>query len=114
MKWIVAILMLITISAKAEPLPWVAKPVICSTQSEVKVFYEENGLWPLIGGSGKRYHYQTDTWLDTAYFILVNDRGSLAVMEYDLQGGVCSLAIMHNITYDVDELKGYLGIENDR
>lgn len=114
MRYLILSLILITSVARAEPLPWVAKPVLCSSQEAVLTFYRENGLWPLIGGSGKRYHIQTDTWLDAAYFIFVNDQGSLAVMEYDLQGGVCSLSMMHNITYDTQELKGYLGIENDR
>jgi hypothetical protein len=114
MRSLILALILITTVARAEPLPWVAKPVLCTSQEAVLTFYREQGLWPLIGGSGKRYLIQTDEWLDTAYIILTNDKGSLAVMEYDLAGGVCSLAMMHNITYDTQELKGYLGIEDER
>ena len=47
----------------------------------------------------------TNQWQPVVYYIFINATGSLAVMEYNEDGSVCSMAFAHGISFDTDELK---------
>ena len=110
-----ALALILTLStctlAPAQGIDWQNKPVVCSTEEAVKIFYEEQGLYPLIGGGSKAMNVLTNQWQPVVYYIFINDTGSLAVMEYNEDGSVCSMAFAHGISFDTDELKGYIGLD---
>ena len=92
-------------------LEWQNKPVLCASEEAVKIFYREQGLYPLIGGGSRAMNIITNVWEPVVYYVMINDTGGLAVMEYNEDGTVCSMAFAHGITFDTEELKGYIGLE---
>ena len=95
----------------AQTLDWQSKPVVCATEEAVKIFYKEQGLYPIIGGGSKAMNVMTNQWMPVVYYVFVTDEGGMAVMEYNEDGSVCSMAFAHGISFDTDELKGYIGLE---
>jgi hypothetical protein len=119
-KWIFAViatgLVLITIStsdlfAKDE---WVAKPVICneSHQDILEKFYYEENLHPLLGGTTRiRMGKDPDELVDGVVYVMYDaENNSIAIMEYT-SDQVCALGFIHDVEFDVDTLKGYMGYE---
>ena len=95
----------------AQGLDWENKPVLCASEEAVKIFYEEQGLYPIIGGGSKAMNVLTNQWQPVVYYVFITDQGGMAVMEYNEDGTVCSMAFAHGITFDTDELKGYIGLD---
>ena len=95
----------------AQGLDWQNKPVVCASEEAVKIFYEEQGLYPIIGGGSRAMNVTTNEWVPVVYYVFINDSGGLAVMEYNEDGTVCSMAFAHGISFDTDELKGYLDLD---
>jgi len=87
---------------------WANKSVVCTSKSAANLFYEEQKLYPLLGGAGQAWSSVDRDWFPTATFVLINEEGGMAVMEYHQDGTVCSLSFGHNIIFDTDELRGYM------
>jgi hypothetical protein len=87
---------------------WVEKAIVCTTREAAEIFYTEEGLYPLLGGTGQAWSQEFNDWFPTATFVLINDEGGMAVMEYHQDGTVCSLAFGQNIEFDADNLRGYM------
>lgn len=90
---------------------WSAKPVICNDDLTVfNTFYKSYNLYPVIGGgSSVRMDMEDQTLDDVAIYILLDDTGSAAIIEYH-EGFACVLAFIHDISFDTELMKGFLKI----
>ena len=105
------VLLLSTCTLAPAQVQWQNKPMACASEEAVKIFYREQGLYPLIGGGSRAMNVITGEWQPVVYYIFINDSGGLAVMEYNEDGSVCSMAFAHGISFDTQELKGFLGLD---
>ena len=76
-----------------------------------KFYYEEN-LHPLLGGTTRiRIGKDPDELMDGVVYIMYDaENNSIAIMEYT-SDQVCALGFIHDVEFDVDTLKEYLGYE---
>lgn len=93
---------------------WHTKPVICnqSHQEILEGFYYEENLSPLMGGTTQiRLDEDKERTVDAVIYIMYDpDQNSVAIMEYT-NDQVCALGFMHDVEFDTDTLKGYMGYE---
>lgn len=112
MKSLIPILaaLALTTSASASE-QWRSKPVLCETnEAKAQQFYAENNLYPMMVGAGvAANNLQSMQQVPVVTYVLYNEEENyMMVVEYQ-QSEICILAVGAGVSFDVEQLEGFLG-----
>jgi hypothetical protein len=117
LKWLFAaiatglVLMAISTSDLFANETWEKSVMICDSDMEDMVeFYIEEGLVPIMAGTGKALYEGGTTGEDVITFVMQDPDGKFALIRYyGNPKRACLLGVGSNVTYDAEAMSKMLG-----
>ena len=90
---------------------WENSIMICDDSMENMVeFYYDEGLVPIMAGTGKALHQGGKTGEDVITFVMQDPDGKVALIRYyGNPKRACLLGVGSNVTYDAEKMSKMLG-----